>query len=231
MASANDNGSRSRRIRDGLAKRWPDSTFDAISSDEALLRLAEARNTASKSANKFMLIAVILAGLYVLRLNDLGQEIKLGDYSLDKLPFGLFVLSAASLVISTVSLIRIGDSRSYDRYLLLACEKHSESDCRIRYLSLPNEHAWGEPFSHSVNLIESGFVAGGLKSIAFLMVNLFLFFLSIAPILVGVDFLLHRSPPVSTNFGRLQLGLVCFFLASNLAIFALVFWARLADRD
>lgn len=231
MALANDNGGRSRRVRDGLAKRWPDSNFEAISSEEALLRLAEARNTASKSANKFMLVAAVIAGLYFLRLNGLGQDIKIGEYSLAKLPFGLFVLSASALIMSTVSLIRIGDSRSYDRHLLLACEKRFAGERELRYLAFPNEQAWGEPFSRMVNVIEGGRAASILRSLSLLFSNLFLLFLALSPLIVGIDFLLYRAASIESDFRQLLSWLVVFFVISNLSILALILWARLADRD
>lgn len=231
MSSANDNHGASRRVRDGLSKKWPHADFVAVASDEALLRLADARNTSSKSANIMMILASGSSFLYLLRLQGLANDIKIGDYDISKIPFGLFVLGVTALLLSTISLIRIGDSRSYDRQLRLACEKRFDGDCDLRYLAFPNEHAWGEPFSRMAYIVEAERIASGLRAVALLLANIFLFGITVSPLAAGIDFVINERWEIDTAFQSERAVLVYFLLAANLSMILLVSWLRLADRD
>lgn len=230
MAGANDNPKGPRKVRDGLSKDWPVDHSD-VTSDEALLRIAEARNSASKSANTFMIFAAIGAFLYFLRLQGVASQIKIGEYSLDKLPFGLFILSCVSLSLSVVSFIRYGDSRSYDRYLKLSCEKRFGLDCHLRYLAFPNDHAWGEPFSRMAHSVQLGIVPRIFRQISLLFISMFLFTLTVLPLMVGADFIYNDRWWFEADFRLAQSVTVKFLGLANLATLLLVSWIRVADRD
>jgi hypothetical protein len=199
VPAANIKVSSTHRVRAGWEHKWSAANFDAISSDEALLRLADARNAASKSANRFMLLAALLAAFYFIRFQGISVGYQIGGYNLEKLPFGLFVLTAAALALSSAALIRTGDSRSFDRTLLLACEKRFECDCELRYLAFPNEHAWGEAFSRMLSAIDAGPVAKILRHLSLLATSLFLLFLAVLPALSGTDFLVGNRAWLGNN--------------------------------
>lgn len=231
MSAAPNGPVGARGVRKALLEKWPDADFAALATDEALLRLADSRNTASKSANRFMLAAAALSLLYVLKLQGLAADLSLGSYSLARLPFGLFVLSAAALIASCVSLIRIGDSRAYDRQLMLACEERFECDCQLRYLAFPNEYAWGEPFSQMAEVVKVGWAASVLRAITIFLINIYLLGMIFAPIAAGIDFIWNERSLFEQQFQSLQLGLITFLLITNVAVFMLVLWIRLVDRD
>ena len=229
--SSTDDTAGGKRIRTALLQKWPEADFSTLATDEVLKRLADARNTASKSANIFMLVAALLSLLYVLRLEGLASNIGVGSYNLASLPFGLFVLSAAALVCACVSLIRIGDSRAYDRQLMLSCEQRFGCECHLRYIGFPNEFGWGEPFSQMAGVVRVGTVAAVLRGITILLINLYLLGLVAAPIASGFDFLLNNRSLVEAKFEFFQVGIVAFLLATNVSVFFLVLWLRLVDRD
>lgn len=231
MASVNDNTRGSRRVRAGWERKWVSANFEAITSDEALSRLADARNASSKSANRFMLLAALVSALYFVRLQGLASGYEIGGYNLDSLPFGLFILSASTLALSSSSFIRTGDSRSYDRTLLLACEKRFECDCELRYLAFPNEHAWGEPFSRMLRAIEAGWILKTVREISLLSTSLFLLALTLLPAFSGLDFILGGRASIENSFTDFQIATISFLLFANVAILLSTFWARLSDRD
>jgi len=237
MSSANDNtndvrGVRGvRGVRAGWEKKWAVTNFEAITSDEALLRLAEARNSASKAANRFMLLAALVSALYFVKLQGLTSGYEVAGYDLEKLPFGLFILAASALTLSSSSLIRTGDSRSYDRTLMLACEKRYECDCDLRYLAFPNEHAWGEHFARMIAVIEAGTLAKMVRELSLFSTALFLFALAILPALSGLDFLVGGRAWTNQSFTAIQVGIVGFLLVANISILLATFWARLSDRN
>lgn len=200
MASANDNGTPPKRIRDGMIRLWSGVDFSTIATDEALERLALARNTASKTANTFMLWAALLAFLYFLRVQGIATYLKIGEYKLSDLPFGQFVLCIACLIISCVSLVRSGDSRAFDRYLRFSCEQFSASSCEVKYLAFPNEHAWGEPFSRLVHFPQAGLAAKFLRTVSLLFMNLFVLLLVASPLIAGLDFIIKQRATVDTAF-------------------------------
>jgi hypothetical protein len=231
MGSANDNQRGPRRVRDGYLANLADNDFASVASDEALARLAEARNAASKSANLFMLIGAILAGLYFLRLQDVAGDLKFGEYKLSNLPFGLFVLAFCALAVSIVSLIRFGDSRAYDRQLKLSCEQRYGCDCDLRYLVFPNQHGWGEPFAQMAHVVKIGLLAGFLRLVAFGLINLFLLAITLAPSATGIDFFANERWSADSGFTTTRQVIIGFFLAANIATLLLTFWIRLLDRD
>lgn len=230
MAGVNDNPQGPRKVRDGLSKNWP--IGDAgTTSDETLLRITEARNSSSKSANTFMIFAASSAFLYFLRLHNIADQIKVGEYSLAKLPFGLFVISSVSLTLSIVSLIRYGDSRSYDRYLKLACESRFGLDCQLSYLAFPNNHAWGEAFARMAHAVQLGIVSRTIREISLLLINLFLLCLTILPLIVGMDFIYNDRWWLEADFRLAQSATVKFLTLANVATLLLVSWLRVVDRD
>lgn len=231
MASANDRVGAHRSVRAGWEAKWSATNFDAISGDEALKRIADARNVASKSANRFMLLAALVGALYFIRFQGLTAGYEIDGYNLDKLPFGLFILAALALTLSSASLIRTGDSRSYDRTLRLACEKRFECDCELRYLAFPNEHAWGEPFASMVKAIHAGSVAKLIRELSLLSTSLFLLGLAVLPALAGLDFLAGKRAWLEHSFRGVQVGTIAFLLFADVSILVSTFWARLSDRD
>ena len=231
MGSANDNSGKPRRVRDGVLQRWPNADIAQIASDEALLRLANARNAASQSANRFMLLAAVIAFLYFLRLQGIAADLKFGEYRLANLPFGLFLLSVCATVLSTVSLVRQGDARSYDRYLKLGCEQKYDSGCDLRYQAFPNPNAWGEPFSMMMHMPRAGGFAVALREIALFLINLFLLLLVVAPLLSALDFLWGNRALADEGFQTTRRLIVLFLSIANIATLCLVSWARIADRD
>lgn len=231
MATANDNNEKPRRFRNEFLNGWSGSDFTRLSSDEALLRLAQARNAASLSSNRFMLIAAALALLYFLRVQNLAGDLKIGSYSLASLPFGHFVLGATSLITSSVSFVRNGDSRSYDRYLQFVCDKRFDCDSNLMYISYPNEHAWGEPFSNLVFMPSAGKFLTVFRGISMLALNLFLLGLVILPCMAGLDFLWNMRAFSDTQFIQERSIFIGSLLAINILTMLIVFWARFADRD
>lgn len=230
MASANDNEG-TRRIRDGYLARWSRENLAEVASDEALIRLAEARNASSSSANKFMLLAAASAFLYLLRLEGVAAELGMGGYNLRDLPFGLFVLASVATALATMSLIRSGDSRAYDRQLRLACEKRHGSDCLVRYVVFPNERAWGEPFSVMASVVDAGRLMSSLRFLSLLLINAFLFVLVISPVATGLDYLLAERYLSDLAYRDLRFWIVFFLTLANTSTLILVFWTRLSDRD
>ena len=230
MASANDNEAK-RRVRDGYLRHWKDANFAEIASDEALQRIAEARNTSSGSANRFMILASLTAFLYLLRLEGIANDLSLAQYKLKDIPFGLFVLSAAATSLSTISLIRTGDSRAYDRQLRLACEKKYNVDCHLRYVVFPNEKAWGEPFSTMSSVIDAGRIMVGIRFAALLLINLFLLGLVVGPLATGADFLISHRYLGDTGYQNLRFWVISFLTTANGLTLLLMLWARLADRE
>lgn len=230
MTSANDNQA-PRKVRDGYLKAHSVDNFASVASDDALLRLAEARNAASKSANIFMMAAALTGALYFFRLQGVAGELSLGDYRLANLPFGLFVLSCTALIGSTVSLIRFGDSRAYDRQLMLACEQRYDCDCELRYLVFPNEHGWGEPFSKMAHVVKLGWISCLFRNISFLLINLFLAGLALAPVATGIDFLFTGRWSENVDLKVPQIITTVFLVGANVATILLITWVRLVDRD
>lgn len=220
-----------RRVRDGILKSLDSVSFASAISDEALLWLAQARNAASKTANTFMLIGALISVLYFLRLQGIADELKVGDYKLSSIPYGLFVFSFFYISISTVSLLRFGDSRAYDRQLKLACEQHYECDCELRYMIFPNDHGWGEPLSRMVYVVDAGFIFGAFRFVSLILLNVFLLGLSLAPIATGLDFLYSARWTIDVTLHEAQRASIGFLVIANVATFLLVSWARIIDRD
>jgi hypothetical protein len=230
VTTANDNDGK-RRVRDGYLARWSDANFSEVASDDALLRLAEARNSSANSANRFMLFAAVAAALYLLRLEGVASELPIGNYDLREIPFGLFVFSCVATTLSTLSLIRTGDSRAYDRQLRLACEKKYDSDCDLRYLVFPNEKAWGEPFSRMASVIDAGGFMSVVRFLSLLLINLFLCALLLGPIITGIDYVIFERQLVDPTYQNFRLYLIFFLTVANALTLILMFWARLSDRD
>lgn len=231
MSSANDNSGGVRRIRDGLLTKWSGANFAEIATDDALERLADARNAASKTANTFMLFAAVSAFLYALKIEGLAEEISVGQFTLSNLPFGVFVLCATSLVLSSVSFIRAGDSRGFDRLLRLACDQKYTCDCELRYLAFPNSHAWGEPFSQISHAVDAGMFARAIRFIGLAMANLFLMVVILAPLITGVEFLFSDRVSQDVAYTELRQYSIIFLTLSNASMLLLLLWVRFVDRD
>lgn len=230
MSEISERSAGKRHIRNGLRSKWSSSDFSAIASDEALERLAEARNKSSRTANTFMLFAASVSFLYFLKLEGLASDFSVGQYRLADLPFGLFVLCVTALALSSVALIRMGDSRGFDRMLRLACEHRHDADCELRYLAFPNENGWGEPFSQIAHVIAAGAFVKVIRFVGFFLVNLFLLGLLVAPLATGADFLLCSRVLESVQFVDFRQYSVVLVSASNCALLFLLFWVRLVDR-
>lgn len=231
MTSANDNRRRNRRARDGYVRRWQSSHLGEIATDEALVRLADARNSSSKSSNRFMMLATLSAFFYFLKLQGVAQDLEISDYKLDGIPFALFVFSSSALILSTVSLIRNGDSRAYDRQLRLACELKHGSDCESRYIVFPNENAWGQPFSLLASVIDSGIVASIFRFISLGLINIFLVFMIISPLIIGLDYAFCGRVGMEPEFQSARHYLISFLCIANFSTLLLTLWARFADRN
>ena len=231
VSSANDNSGGHNRIRNGLLNKWASADFAEIASDDALERLAEARNSASKTANTFMLFAALSAFLYLLRVEGLAEDVRIGQFTLASLPFGLFVLSAFSLILSSVSFIRAGDSRGFDRLLRLACDQRFKCDCELRYLAFPNPNAWGEPFSQISYAVEARKSMRFVRFVGLTTANLFLLVILISPLAAGLDFLFFSRSAQDAEFANLRHYFVLFVAVCNAAIFILLAWVRFVDRD
>lgn len=230
MASANDN-EKKRRVRDGYLAQWDEADFSEIASDEVLVRLAEARNSSSASANKFMLFAAAAAFLYLLKLEGIASGLSVGDYSLRDLPFGLFLLAVIGTSLATLSLIRTGDSRAYDRQLRLACELRYEADCDARYFVFPNEKAWGEPFSRMATVIESGLPMSAIRTTSLTLISLFLLLLIVAPIISAADYLISGRYLINKDYQSLRYWCVLFLTVAHTLTLVLSLWTRFSDQD
>ncbi|WP_417319944.1 hypothetical protein [Erythrobacter aureus] len=231
MANANDNGViRPRKVRDGFLEKWKKADF-SIASDETLKKFADARDKSSATANRLMVFASGAAFLYTLRLLEIANDLEVGAFKLGDLPFGLFALAVAALVLSTISLVRIGDSRSFDRQLKLLCEQRHANGCDLDYSIYPNENAWGVPFSQMVFATKSGLIFGTIRLIALLSINLFLVFLMVSPALSAADFICNERFKDGSSLEAIQVGAVGFFLLTNVASFILVIWMQSVDRD
>jgi hypothetical protein len=227
--STNDNN-KPRQVRDGLLRKWPDADFVTIATDETLLRLAEARNESSDAANKFMLFGALGAFIYLLRLEGVANDLKFGDYSLANLPFGLFVSAATALVLATVALIRIGDSRGFDRQLRLACEKRYSTGCHAQYTAFPNSKALGESFSFIAGVIDAGIFITIARAIALILVSIFIFALIIAPAVAGIDYIANGRYQQEGTYEDIRFWLVLLLTIANVLTLILVMWTRLADE-
>lgn len=231
MSSANDNQrGRRRAIRDGFLNNWGQADY-SLASDDTLKKFAEARDKSSASANKYMLFAFLAAFLYVLRVLEVADDLDVGSFKLGDLPFGLFALSSAGLVLSTISLIRIGDSRSFDRQLRVLCEKRHSTGCEIEYLIYPNENAWGAPYSRMAGVASGGVIFYFFRLISLLAINLFLLGLIASPAAVSIDFIYNERFEADLVFKGLQIGLVGFFLLANLTTLMVITWLQFIDRD
>ncbi len=231
MANANDNeATRPRKVRDGFLEKWSSADF-SIASDETLKKFAEARDKSSATANRLMIFASGAAFLYTLRLLEIANDLEVGAFKLGDLPFGLFALTVTALVLSTISLVRIGDSRSFDRQLKLLCEQRHTSGCDLDYSIYPNENAWGVPFSKMAYATKSGRIFGSIRLVALLSINLFLLFLILAPAISAVDFIHNSRFRDGSSLEAIQLGAVGFFLLTNITSFVLVIWMQSVDRD
>jgi hypothetical protein len=220
-----------RSIRDGFLRVCPEKEFSGLVTDEGLSRLSSARNAASKSANLFMVIAALIAALYFLRLEGLAGEIKIGEYKLSALPFGVFVLCASVLALSCVSLVRTGDSRSYDRLLRLACEQRHKGKDAMAYHLFPNEHAWGEPLSRMAHAAQGGAFSQILRGVSLLFINAFTLMLILLPAACGIDFLYNDRVVMDKDFQFIRWYFILFLLISNVSSVLLVFWANAIDRE
>lgn len=229
--SANDNkSSEKRRVRDGFRSKWGSTDF-SVASDETLRMFAEARDKSSSIANRLMVFAAVSSFLYLLRLLDIADELAVGSFTLGDLPFGLFALAVAGLLLSTIALIRIGDSRSFDRQLRLLCEEKHSTGCDLEYFIYPNQSAWGVPFTSMTYAVDGGCLFGTIRFIGLFLINVFLLALLLAPAIVGLDFLLQGRYEVESALQTLQVSLVFFFTLTNLFSFALVMWMQFSDRD
>ncbi len=231
VASSRHQDEGHRRFRDGFLRDWTGTDFKRVSSDEVLSRLAHARNISSLSSNRLMLIAATLAFLYFLRVQNLAGDLKIGTYNLANLPFGHFVLCATALIASSVSFARNGDSRSYDRYLRLVCDQRFDCDSNLAYLSYPNEHAWGEPFSRMVFLTEEGKILNIFRGIGMFALNLCIMLLMYLPIISGIYYLCNSRAISDMNFILETNIIIAIFLSINILTILIVIWARATDRD
>jgi hypothetical protein len=227
--SANDNRT-SRRVRDGLISKWADADLAAIATDETLERLANARNESSATANRFMLFGALGAFLYLLKFEGIANELKFGDYSLAALPFGLFVTSAAGLILATVALIRIGDSRAFDRQLRLACERRYESGCHARYTVFPNATAFGEAFSLMASVIQAGTLMALVRFLALALITIFILGLIVSPAIAGIHYLYTGLYASEGGHDQVRWWLIFTLIITNLTTLILMLWTRLADE-
>lgn len=231
MSNANDNENAfKRRIRDGFLEKWGSADF-LVASDDTLKKFAEARNSSSAAANRYMVFAAIAAFLYLLRIFEIADNLEVGSFKLGDLPFGPFALTVAGLFLSTVALIRSGDSRSFDRQLRLLCEERHSTGCDLEYSIYPNESAWGAPFSVMANATKLGWTFGLIRFLSLLAINLFLVFLVLTPAATALDFLIFDRLGEDDNFRIVQIGTVLFFLLTNVTTFVLVTWMQVIDRD
>lgn len=228
-SGANDN-MKSRRVRDGLLSKWSDADLAAIATDETLERLANARNESSSTANRFMLFGALGAFLYLLKLDGIASELKFGDYSLAKLPFGLFVTSAGGLILATVALIRTGDSRGFDRQLRLACEKRFSSGCHARYAVFPNATAFGESFSLMASVIDAGKLMSFVRSASLTLIATFVLSLIVAPAIVGIHYLYSGIYESEGGHDNIRWWLIFTLITTHLTTLVLMIWTRLADE-
>lgn len=207
-----------RRVREGLLSKWHDADLQDICTDEVLERLAAARNRSSATANKFMLFGALGAFLYLLKLEGIANTLKFADYSLVDLPFGLFVTSASGLVLTTVALIRIGDSRGFDRHLRLACEKRYTSECDAHYASFPNSTAFGESFSAMVGIISAGRLMATVRAAALSLIAFFTLALICAPALTGVHYLSSGAYADEGGYIHLRWWIIFTLILANLRL-------------
>lgn len=227
------NGNRTRkgrRVRDGLINKWADADLAAIATDEALDRLAVARNESSEAANRFMLFGALGAFLYLLKFQGIANELKFGEYSLAKLPFGLFVTSAVGLILTTVALIRFGDSRGFDRQLRLACEKRYSSGCHAHYTVFPNAKALGEAFSLMANVIKAGLFMNVVRFVSLSLVGIFILGLIVAPAIAGTHYLLSGLYASEGRHESLRCLIIFTLIVTNLTTLILIICTRLADE-
>lgn len=227
--SANDNPA-SRSVRDGFIERWADADFSAITTDEALKRVAEARNEASATANRFMLFGALGAFLYLLKFEGIAQELKFGEYSLAKLPFGLFVTSAFGLTLATVSLIRIGDSRGFDRQLRLLCEKRFPSSFDAHYCSFPNSTAFGESFSMMASVIRGGSIFNVVRFISLTAISVFILALISTPAITGLHYIGSGISESEGPHNGIRWWTIFTLIIANISTLFLAIWTRLSDE-
>ena len=226
---ANDNTA-GRRIRDGLATKWANSDLAAISTDETLLRLAEARDKSSAVANRFMLFGALGAFLYLLKLEGIANDLEVGDYSLADLPFGLFVTAASSLVLSLVAIIRFGDSRGFDRQLRLACERRFATGCHAHYSAFPNTSAFGESFTMMANVAEAGIMMATIRFFALTLIVIFLVSLMLAPAISGFHYIGSEVYKSEGGYETLRFWLILILSITNALSIMLMIWTRFIDE-
>lgn len=220
-----------RKIRDSILLNGNITDLKEIIDNDAIKRISESRNESGKTANICMVISAASAILYFLKLENLAGNIKIGEYNLSALPFGLFVISLSSLIISSVSMVKMGDSRAYDRLLRRACEiRHPKKD-EIAYLMYPNENAWGTPLQTMVHFGEISKYSRFFRFLSLTSINLFLFLLVIAPTMTGIDFLINKRVEIDKEFQQLRWWIIAFLTATNILTFWLISWSRMADRD
>lgn len=220
-----------RKIRDSLFSNDNLSDLCEIIDKDGIKRISEARNESCKTSNLLMIVASAISVLYFLKLEGFAGNIKIGDYSLSSLPFGLFVLCLSSLVTSCVSIVRAGDSRAFDRLLKRSCEiAYSEKE-NFAYRMYPNEYAWGEPFQLMVHVEGCGIYIKLFRTASITFLNFFLLALAISPAVSGVDYLIHKRVDIDKDFQLLRWSAILFLTTTNILTFWLISWARMVDRD
>ena len=231
MTEANDNLTPKDRFRSALRDSWPQAGSPEFLTSESLVRISEARAASSKSANRFMLMAAAFAALYFLRIQGIAQDVEVSGKALRDIPFALFVFTSGALVASTLSFLRAGDSRAFDRLLRFACEKKDGTDIGFSYLSFANESAWGHPFSQMVSKINLTGFGLFMQRVALTTVSSFMIALLLSPLAIAFDYMMNSRYITEAGLAPFRIGLVAFLTFSNVTLFLLLNWSQFADRD
>jgi hypothetical protein len=166
------------------------------SAAKVLERLSEARNSTSKEANKFLLLAVLFSVFYLVKVIGLRVDLVLLDQKIFEIPYGIFIFSIISQGLFVLSLSRAMDARVFDRNIKAVCNRLWKDSGEFFYSSVPNPYAWMEPTANAIQQMRGRSFLKIFGKVCYSFASIFLILLYSAPIITGIHFL--------TNFDDLK---------------------------
>jgi hypothetical protein len=181
---------------------------------DALVRIASARDAATRQSNRFLLAGIFSTLFYAIKIAGLRIDIVIADAKIFETPYGLFVFGAIGSICFILAQLRYLDGRAFDYKLRRAAKANEEFN--TRYDSFPSEHNWLLPASE----VFADQSSSRMARMFFNVLGLIAFLLYSVPLLASAHFLLSWPSMAGEDYTSFQWWLV--FLLFTVAVLTCV---------
>lgn len=179
----------------------------------AMARVANARDTALRQSNKFLLGGMGSSALYAIKLAGLRLDLVVADTPIFETPYGLFVFGIVGSVCFLLAQLRFLDGKALDLKLKRMSPDANRS-C-LAYDTFPSVHNWLAPSE----LEFGGNRAGLITKLAFVILGLTTLLVYMLPLFASAHFLLNWPNMAGENYTPFQWWSVLVLFISALATY------------